>query len=86
MIDLGGKWKVEQGQKDSAVLWQAGEYAGDLTSSTWSPRLGRSVLLGWLNLFGGPLPGEITIEGADGTPSAGSILRPGGNPCPYLAP
>ena len=48
---------------EGAVLWHGKEYAGYLTSSTWSPVLGKSVMLGWLNLFDGALPTEVTING-----------------------
>jgi glycine cleavage system aminomethyltransferase T len=47
---------------EGAVLWNGNEYAGYLTSSAFSPALGRSVMLGWLKLFDGELPAEITIN------------------------
>ncbi len=48
---------------EGAVLWHGSEYAGYITSSTWSPILGKSVMLGWLNLFDGALPNEVMING-----------------------
>ncbi len=48
---------------EGAVIWYEGQYAGYVTSSTWSPALGRSVMLGWLYLFDGELPEEVTIGG-----------------------
>ena len=46
---------------EGAVVWHNGEYAGYLTSSTFSPALGKSVMLGWLFLFDGELPTEVMI-------------------------
>ena len=48
---------------EGAVIWRGEEYAGYVTSSTWSPTLGKSLLLGWLNLFDGVLPEAVTIQG-----------------------
>ena len=48
---------------EGAVIWHDGQYAGYVTSSTWSPTLGRSVMLGWLNLFDNQLPDLVTIAG-----------------------
>jgi glycine cleavage system aminomethyltransferase T len=48
---------------EGAVMWNGNEYAGYLTSSAFSPALGRSVMLGWLKLFDGELSAEVTING-----------------------
>jgi glycine cleavage system aminomethyltransferase T len=48
---------------EGAVIWHNGEYAGYVTSSTWSPSLGKSVMLGWLRFFGDQLPDQVTIGG-----------------------
>lgn len=48
---------------EGAVIWNGSEYAGYVTSSTWSPALDKSVMLGWLNLFDGALPDAVTING-----------------------
>ena len=47
---------------EGAVMWNGNEYAGYLTSSAYSPALGRSVMLGWLKLFDGELPREVRIN------------------------
>jgi len=47
---------------EGAVIWHGSEYAGYVTSSAFSPVLGKAVMLGWLRLFGGELPGEVTID------------------------
>ncbi len=48
---------------EGATIWSDGEFAGYVTSSTWSPTLQRSVMLGWLRLTGGALPETVTIDG-----------------------
>ena len=39
------------------------EYAGYLTSSTYSPVLGKAVMLAWLKLVDGALPDKVTLNG-----------------------
>ena len=48
---------------EGATIWSGGEFAGYVTSSTWSPTLQRSVMLGWLRLTGGALPETVMIDG-----------------------
>lgn len=48
---------------EGAVIWRDGDYAGYVTSSTFSPALGKVVMLGWLKIFDGDLPGAVTIDG-----------------------
>lgn len=48
---------------EGAVIWHDGAFAGHVTSSTWSPVLGKSVMLGWLYYVDGVLPEEVTIDG-----------------------
>ena len=45
------------------VIWHEGTFAGHITSSTRSPVLGKSILLGWLYYSDGKLPDEVTIDG-----------------------
>ncbi|MEZ4607390.1 MAG: glycine cleavage T C-terminal barrel domain-containing protein [Deinococcales bacterium] len=49
--------------KEGAVIWQEGDYAGYITSSSYSPLLGKSVMLGWLRFRDGYLAEEVMIEG-----------------------
>ena len=46
-----------------AILRVEGDYAGFVTSSTWSRVLGRSVILAWLYARDGGFPGDILIDG-----------------------
>lgn len=48
---------------EGAVIHHRGVYAGYVTSSFASPLLGKTVMLGWLRLFDGTLPSEVTIDG-----------------------
>jgi glycine cleavage system aminomethyltransferase T len=40
-----------------------GDYAGYVTSSTWSPILGKTVMLGWVRLRDGTLPDTVLVNG-----------------------
>ncbi len=57
-FEMAGRAPIE-----GATIWYEGEFAGHVTSSGWSPLLNKAVLLGWLDLFEGQLPDEVTIEG-----------------------
>ena len=46
-----------------AILRVKGEYAGFVTSSTWSRVLGRSVMLAWLYARDGEFAGDLLIDG-----------------------
>ena len=48
---------------EGSVIRYGSAYAGYLTSSFSSPLLGKAVMLGWLRLFNGKLPDEVTIDG-----------------------
>jgi glycine cleavage system aminomethyltransferase T len=48
---------------EGATIYHGSDYAGYVTSSTFSPVLGKAVMLGWVKLFGGKLPDEVTIGG-----------------------
>ena len=48
---------------EGAVIWHGEQYAGYITSSTWSPILGRSVMLAWLYEIDGEFPDTITVDG-----------------------
>lgn len=54
---------------EGATIWRSGRIAGHLTSSAWSPALGRSIALGWLREPGSPdgapgvPPEPLTIDG-----------------------
>jgi sarcosine oxidase subunit alpha len=46
-----------------------GEYAGYVTSSTWSPLLRKVLMLGWVRLRDGALPEQVVIDGRTATRS-----------------
>ena len=58
---------LEMDDKDApyegAVIEVNDQYAGFVTSSTYSPVLGKSVMLGWLYYVDGVLPDEVVVDG-----------------------
>ena len=49
---------------EGAVAWTAaGDYAGYVTSSAWSPTLERAVMLAWIRTTDGVLPADVIIDG-----------------------
>jgi glycine cleavage system aminomethyltransferase T len=48
---------------EGATIWNGAELGGVVTSSTWSPALGKSIMLGWLKFKDDALPGMVTIDG-----------------------
>lgn len=47
---------------EGSVIYHGTTYAGYVTSSFASPVLGKTILLGWLKLFDGELPTDVTID------------------------
>ncbi len=64
---------------EGAVLWRGDQYAGYVTSTTWSETLQRSVLLAWLFLVDGELPLEVDVDGATARRVPVPFLDPEGN-------
>jgi sarcosine oxidase subunit alpha len=58
---LVGLESDEAAPPEGAIIWHDAKYAGYVTSSFWSPVLGKAVMLGWLKLFNGELPAEVRI-------------------------
>lgn len=48
---------------EGATIWNGSELAGVVTSSGWSPVLGKSIMLGWLRLRDNAVPDQVTING-----------------------
>ena len=48
---------------EGAVIRYNGDFAGHITSSTWSPALNKVVMMGWLYHFDHVLPEEVTVDG-----------------------
>jgi sarcosine oxidase subunit alpha len=59
-LELDGPAPVE-----GAVLRLAGALVGHVTSSRYSPVLGRCVCLGWLDRVDGDLPGRVELDGRE---------------------
>lgn len=47
---------------EGSLIWNGSEHAGYVTSSAFSPVLGKAVMLGWLKLSAGRLPEQVTIQ------------------------
>ncbi len=66
---LAGFEMVGPAPAEGATIWNGTEFAGFVTSSGWSPTLGKSVMLGWLRvpqavpLDDSTWPTDVTIEG-----------------------
>ena len=64
---------------EGATIWQGDEYLGYVTSCTFSPVLGKVVLLGWVAVQpDGSLPEMVTIDGRPATPSPTPFYDPQG--------
>src|SRR5688572_24958719 len=48
---------------EGAPIWSGADLAGVVTSSAWSPTLGKSIMLGWVRLKDDALPDALTING-----------------------
>ena len=48
---------------EGATIWSEDDLAGVVTSSAWSPTLGKSIMLGWLRLKDQELPRAVVIDG-----------------------
>src|SRR5579864_4967512 len=49
---------------EGALIWSDGRAVGQVTSSTWSPALGKTVMLGWLRASGeGASAEDVVIDG-----------------------
>lgn len=64
---------------EGAVIWRGTDHAGYVTSSTFSPVLGKTVMLGWLKLFDGELPGQVTIDERPARRVSTPFYDPGGS-------
>ena len=47
---------------EGSVMWYQGQFAGSVTSSSYSHVLGKTVMLAWLEMFDGELPSEVIIH------------------------
>ena len=50
---------------DGAVMWSGDEFAGTVSSSTWSPTLGKGVALAWLEAVDGAFPETVQVDGVE---------------------
>ena len=48
---------------EGSIIWYQDKFAGQITSSSYSPVLGKSVMLGWLHYQEGVLPEQVRVDG-----------------------
>lgn len=53
----------EAAPQEGDVIYHGDDYAGYITSATYSPVLGTCVMLAWLYVFAGDLPAAVTVRG-----------------------
>ena len=63
---------------EGALIWNGSTNVGYVTSSAFSPALGRTVMLGWLALSDGRLPDDVTIDGRQARRTSTPFYDPGG--------
>lgn len=63
---------------DGAVAWAGDQFAGTVSSSAWSPALGKGVALGWLESIDGSFPETVLIDGNEAKVVAPHFYDPEG--------
>jgi len=48
---------------DGTPVYSGGDIDGYVTSAAWSPVLGRSVMLAWVNVVDGAVPATVQVDG-----------------------
>ncbi len=63
---------------EGALIWDGTTNLGYVTSSAFSPALGRTVMLGWLTMTDGRLPDDVTIDGRPARRTSTPFYDPAG--------
>lgn len=63
---------------DGAPVYRAGTISGYVTSAAWSPTLGRSVMLAWVDLVDGEVPEIVVVADREATHSPIPFYDPEG--------
>jgi sarcosine oxidase, subunit alpha len=64
---------------DGTTIWNGENYAGYVTSSTYSHILGKVVMLGWVRLVNGELPTVVRVDGREARRVPTPFYDPEGN-------
>lgn len=64
---------------DGAPVYVDGSISGYVTSAAWSPTLGRSVMLAWVDLVDGEVPGVVMVGDREAHHVPTPFYDPGGN-------
>jgi sarcosine oxidase subunit alpha len=71
-------FETERALFDGAVAWSGDTFAGTISSSAWSPTLGKGVALGWLESIDGDFPETVLVDGIEATVVAPHFYDPEG--------
>jgi glycine cleavage system aminomethyltransferase T len=63
---VGLRFEGDEAPPEGAPLAADGRHAGHLTSSRFSPVLGRGIALGWLQCVDGEIPERVEAGGREG--------------------
>ncbi|HVR32435.1 MAG TPA: glycine cleavage T C-terminal barrel domain-containing protein [Acidimicrobiia bacterium] len=64
---------------DGTPVYRDGEIAGYVTSAAWSPVLGVSVMLAWVDLVDGAVPATVIVGGSEARHVPTPFYDPGGD-------
>ena len=64
---------------DGTPVYRDGEIAGYVTSAAWSPVLGLSVMLAWVDLVDGAVPATVIVGGREARHAPTPFYDPGGD-------
>ncbi|MEM7093109.1 MAG: 2Fe-2S iron-sulfur cluster-binding protein [Actinomycetota bacterium] len=65
--------------REGAVAYHDERFAGTLTSTTWSPALGRWIAMGWLQSLDGAFPESVMIDGVSAAVRSTHFYDPEGS-------
>jgi sarcosine oxidase subunit alpha len=72
-------WEMEgQAPTEGEILMRGGRPVGQVTSSRFSPILGKTVMLGWIRMEDGQFPEEVEVDGRIARHAAHPFYDPSG--------
>jgi sarcosine oxidase subunit alpha len=72
-------WEMEGSPPpEGSILWKGEDAIGQVTSSRYSPALGKTVMLGWTRLLDGEVPQQVRVDGRFARHTAHPFYDPSG--------